>query len=104
MSEFPFFEFSHCSFEWDEEKDRLNFTKHGIHFKTAVKVFRDPNLLIREDLEHGKEVRYNILGKEQKIFFIVCVIKEENVIRLISARLATALEKARYEYGEDNFK
>ena len=30
--------------------------------------------------------------------------EEENVIRLISARLATALEKARYEYGEDNFE
>ena len=27
------------NFEWDEEKDRINFKKHGIHFKTAIKVF-----------------------------------------------------------------
>ena len=28
-----------ASFEWDEEKDRINFMKHGIHFRTAAKVF-----------------------------------------------------------------
>ena len=104
MQEFPFFELTRCSFEWDEGKDRQNSTKHGIHFKTAVKVFRDPNLLVREDLEHGKEARYNVLGKAQKIFFIVGMIKEENVIRLISARLATAAERERYEYGENDFE
>ena len=30
-----------ASFEWDEEKDRINFMKHGIHFRTAAKVFLD---------------------------------------------------------------
>ncbi len=28
-------------FEWDEEKDAKNYTKHGIRFKTAIKVFKD---------------------------------------------------------------
>ena len=32
----------HAVFEWDEEKDRVNYSKHGIHFKTAAKVFLDP--------------------------------------------------------------
>ena len=32
-----------ASFEWDEEKDQLNFYKHGIHFKTTAKVFLDPD-------------------------------------------------------------
>jgi uncharacterized DUF497 family protein len=26
-------------FEWDGEKERKNFIKHGIHFSTAVKIF-----------------------------------------------------------------
>ena len=26
-----------ASFEWDEEKDRINFEKHGIHFRTAAR-------------------------------------------------------------------
>ena len=92
------------SFEWDEEKDRINFAKHGIHFKTAAKVFLDPNMLIREDEEHPQELRYDVLGRVGKVLFVVCAIKEENVIRLISARIATPLEKARYEHGEDDFE
>lgn len=28
--------------EWDERKNRLNQTKHGIAFETAALVFEDP--------------------------------------------------------------
>ena len=62
-------------FEWYDDKDAANFRKHGIRFRTAAKVFYDPNKLI-------------------------CTVREENVIRLISARIATAAEKERYENGE----
>ena len=55
------------SFEWDDEKEKLNFMKHGIHFTTAAKVFLDPDKLIREDEEHPQEQRYNILGKVGKV-------------------------------------
>ena len=95
---------ANISFEWNEEKDRINFIKHGIHFRTAAKVFLDPNKLIREDEEHPEELRYDILGKVGKILFVVCAFRDQNVIRMISARLATAPEKARYEYGEDDFE
>lgn len=103
---YDFFELDmeNASFEWDEEKDRINFKKHGIHFKTAAKVFLDPNKLIRYDEEHPQEARYNILGKVGKILFVVCAFRENNVIRLISARLATVPEKVRYEYGDDVYE
>lgn len=91
---------STVEFEWDERKDEINFVKHGIHFKTAAKVFLDPNKLIREDEEHPEELRYDVLGRVGKILFVVCAFKEENAIRQISARIATVPEKARYEYGE----
>ena len=96
------FDLSSVSFEWDERKDQINFAKHGIHFKTAAKVFLDPDKLIREDLEHPEELRYDILGKAVKVLFVVCALKEERIIRLISARLATAAEKERYDHGEDD--
>ena len=89
------------SFEWEDEKAQLNFFKHGIRFETAAKVFFDPNKLIREDEEHPIEVRYDIIGRVGKVIFVVCVFKADNVIRLISARLASKLEKERYEHGED---
>ena len=93
-----------ASFEWDEEKDRLNFQKHGIHFKTAVKVFLDPDKLIREDEEHPEELRFDILGRVGKVLFVVCAFREQNAVRMISARIATKPEKARYEHGEDDFE
>ena len=104
MFEYFDIDLTKASFEWDEEKDRINFMKHGIHFRTAVKVFLDPKKMIREDEEHPEELRYDILGRVGKILFVVCAFRDQNVIRMISARLATASEKARYEHGEDDYE
>ena len=82
--------------EWDEKKEQLNFQKHGIRFKTAAKILLDPNLLIREDVAHSKEVRYNIIGKAGKVLFAVITIPKKNTIRIISARLAVRSEKELY--------
>ena len=86
-------------FEWDENKDDLNFRKHGIHFKTAARVFMDPYRMIRLDQEHTEEDRYNVLGRVGKIIFVVCVFVDAKRIRIISARFATANEKEQYIYG-----
>ena len=106
MYEYFDFDFSHAVFEWDDEKARRNFAKHGIRFETAAKVFADENKLIREDEEHESddEQRYNVLGKIGKIIFVVCVFRTKNVVRLISARLATQNEIRRYEYGDDLYE
>lgn len=73
----------------------------GFIFKTAAKVFLDPYKLIRKDEEHPEEERYNILGRVGKVLFVVCVFREENVVRMISARIAAVPEKERYYHGED---
>ena len=102
---YEYFEFNieDARFEWDEEKDHLNYTKHGIHFKTAAKVFFDPNKMIRVDEEHPGEERYNILGRVGKVLFVVCTLRKRNTIRIISARLASLPERERYEDGEYEF-
>lgn len=94
----------HVSFEWDDEKERLNFQRHGLHFKTAVKVFLDPDCLIREDEEHPWEERYNILGCVGRVLFVVFVFTDPYTIRIISARIATLPERKRYHYGKDEWK
>ena len=101
MYEFFELDITKTSFDWDDEKDRINFTKHGIHFQTAARVFLDPHKLIREDEEHPNELRYDVLGKVGKVLFVVCTFREGNTIRLISARPASKAEKVRYEHGED---
>jgi uncharacterized DUF497 family protein len=51
------------SFEWDEEKNRLNQEKHGVAFEIAQLAFLDRNRVIAEDLSHsGKEQRYYCFG------------------------------------------
>ena len=104
MFEFFDIDLTKASFEWDEEKDRINFMKHRIHFRTAAKVFLDPKKMIREDEEHPEELRYDVLGRVGEILFVVCAFRDKNVIRMISARLATASEKERYEHGEDDYE
>ncbi|MBR1559256.1 MAG: BrnT family toxin [Clostridia bacterium] len=89
------------TFEWNDEKEAISFRKHGVRFKTAIRVFRDPDKLIREDEEHDNEERFDVLGKAGKVLFVVCAFKAGNVIRIISARLASVPERERYAYGED---
>lgn len=103
MYEYFDFDFQNAEFEWDDEKEQTNFRKHGIHFKTAVRVFLDPNKLIREDEEYPQERRFNILGKVGKVLFVVCAFKTGSAVRMISARLATIPEKERYNHGEDEY-
>ncbi|MBQ9664252.1 MAG: BrnT family toxin [Oscillospiraceae bacterium] len=104
MYEYFDFDVNKTEFEWDDEKERINFTKHGIHFKTAAKVFFDPYKMIHEDKEHPEEERYDILGKVGRVLFVVCTFRHENTVRLISARIATAAEKWRHEHGEDEYE
>ena len=85
------------------KRKHINFIKHGIHFKTAAKVFLDPYKMIREDEEHPEEERYDVLGKVGRVLFVVCTFREGNTIRLISARIASTAEKWRYEHGEDDY-
>lgn len=100
MYEYFDFDYENASFEWNDDKEEQNYKKHGIHFKTAAKVFKDPHKLIREDEEHPEE-RYDVLGKVGKLLFVVCVFKENDTVRIISARAASIPERKRYEYGEN---
>ncbi len=95
------FDYRNVIFEWDEEKEKTNFLKHGIRFKTAAKVFADKDKLIRYDAEHSTidDIRFDVIGKVGKTMFVVCAFQDENVVRIISARLAGKPEKERYEYG-----
>jgi uncharacterized DUF497 family protein len=87
-------------FEWDHKKAGLNLKKHGISFKEASTVFRDPLALIFDDEAHsGQEHREIIIGHSTKNhLLLVCFIERvENVVRIISARSATKREREDYE-------
>ncbi len=86
-------------FEWDPTKDIANIEKHGISFKTAVRVFEDPQHLELFDVEHSyAENRYIAIGKVEEVLFVVFT-ERTDAIRIISARLAEKRERRLYENG-----
>jgi uncharacterized DUF497 family protein len=88
-------------FEWDEAKAAENYTKHGISFATAIRVFDDAFAIERpDDREDYGEDRYSILGMVDGRLLYVAYTVREGVIRIISARGAEPYE--RRQYHEDN--
>jgi hypothetical protein len=74
------------NFEWDEEKDLLNRTKHGVSFFEAQYAFLDPKRVIAEDLKHSiQEKRYYCFGKVGNLIMTVRFTYRKNIIRIIGA-------------------
>ena len=88
------------SFEWDEDKNTINQEKHGVSFEEAKTVFYDEDAWLEYDAAHSSdEERFRILGCSLygNILLVVHCICENDVIRIISSRKATAAEVKNYE-------
>ena len=74
------------SFEWDENKNKLNQKKHHISFEEAQYAFLDSNRIIARDLEHSrKENRFYCFGKIAESIVTVRFTYRNNKIRIIGA-------------------
>ena len=87
-------------FDWDKPKSTSNQKKHGISFEEAQTVFVDENALLIGDPDHSnKEDRCILLGISAKLRILVvchCYPKNDQIIRIISARKATRIEREHY--------
>lgn len=88
-------------FTWDERKRQTNIKKHGIDFADVTGIFYDDETIIIEDPEHYDEQRYIALGIDAKsrVVVVVHVYREEDVIRIISARKADPTEHQQFAGG-----
>jgi uncharacterized DUF497 family protein len=88
-------------FEWNERKATTNEQKHGVTFHEAVEVFSDSRAVEHFDSFHSdSEARYCTIGwSSRQLLFVVFTQRREDddAIRLISARTATAKERQDYE-------
>jgi len=75
------------SFEWDEDKNRINREKHGVSFEEATRVFQDPDLVVAVDVGHSSagEVRLHGVGLVEGGILTVRFTKRGDKIRLIGA-------------------
>ncbi len=86
-------------FEWDAGKAAANFRKHLVSFEDAARIFLDPNRIETCDRRDGGEDRWKTVGMvEPALLAVVYTVraKDENIIRLISARKADAHERTQY--------
>jgi hypothetical protein len=85
-------------FEWDREKARTNLRKHAVSFESACEVFLDPLLRLKDagDADGAAQV---VIGEtlNERLLFVVHIIKNEEVIRIVSARPVTSRERREYE-------
>jgi len=88
-------------FEWDENKNQRNQSKHGISFQEAKSCFYDPQQLAFYDPRHSHHEDREILighSNEGKLLLVVCTIRDDK-IRIISARKASKQEANDYAKG-----
>ena len=87
-------------FAWNPRKARSNIAKHGVSFEEAQTVFLDENARLMDDPDHSEdEERFLLLGYSFQAHCLMvshCYQEPDHVIRLISARRATAHEEEMY--------
>jgi uncharacterized DUF497 family protein len=91
---------SELYFEWDQNKNASNSKKHGVSFEEAKTVFSDDFARLISDPEHSKEEeRFILLGEsiESNLLIVCHCIRDEDSVRIISARKADKKERRTYE-------
>jgi len=82
-------------FEWDPNKDRVNRERHGLSFDGVKELFTgDTDYLEIYDEEHSdEEDRFIAIGPIRAgVVVVIYTERQENVIRIVSARKATKKE------------
>jgi len=91
---------------WDPEKAARNIIRHGVSFEEAQEAFTDPFALVLDNYDIGDEQRLMIIGMSGRLTLLASVFIEFEapdafVIRIISARKATAYEENIYREAQE---
>jgi uncharacterized DUF497 family protein len=80
-------------------KGQIELRQHGISFDEAVTVFYDPLSATFDDPDHSvNEQRYITIGySSHGRLAVVAHTERGEIVRIISARLATAHERKKHE-------
>ena len=87
-------------FEWDQKKAQKNQKKHSVGFSEASTIFGDPMELTISDPDHSQEeFRFLSIGTSDlgNLLLVSYTERQENRVRIISARKATKYETKQYE-------
>jgi uncharacterized DUF497 family protein len=88
-------------FTWDDKKRQTNLRDHRVDFADAVGVFFDDRALTTEDVDAEGEQRLVTMGRDflDRILIVVYTERDEDGMRLISARKTSPGERKAYAGG-----
>jgi len=85
-------------FEWDEGKNLANIRKHKIDFADVPEMFEGPMLIELDDrFDYGEDRWMGIGFLGNGVAVVVWVERQNDLIRLISARRANRYERQRFQ-------
>ena len=87
-------------FVWDPGKDRTNRAKHGLSFEEATELFKSgvEYLEIYDEQHSDEEDRFIAIGPIKRgLIVVVYAERDEDILRLLSARMATKKERRHFE-------
>jgi len=88
-------------FDWDPVKAAANIKNHdGVTFDEAETVFGDPLAAVFLDEDHSFEEKREIIigySSEQRLLVVCFTEREEDLIRIITARRADPDERRKHE-------
>ena len=84
--------------EYDAAKAEANLAKHRVSFEEAASALLDPLALVFEDDDSEGESRWVLLGMSARprLLTVVYSLRDDDRVRLISARKATRTEVKNY--------
>ena len=85
------------TFEWDEAKNRSNYTKHGIDFNDATEVFTCVRATSIDSRKDYGEIRKTTVGLIGNAVCVVVYTVRNDTTRIISARKANVKERSKYD-------
>jgi len=75
-----------ATFEWDDNKDAENQSKHQVSFQDAQAAFADPHRVVARDLAHSEdEERFYCIGKAGGGVLTVRFTYRQKIIRIFGA-------------------
>jgi hypothetical protein len=85
-------------FEWDEAKNLENICKHEIDFADVPEMFEAPMLIELDDrFDYGEDRWFGIGFLGNGVAVVVWTERQNDIIRIISARRANRYERQRLE-------
>jgi uncharacterized protein len=84
-------------YEWDEAKRLANIHKHGIDFREVPALFEGPSSTFEDDRLDYSEQRLISIGFLRGLLVVVVYVwRNDDTIRIISARKATKYEQEQF--------